>query len=107
MGKGTPSSLLPPQHYGSCHESGGVGLKSRGRSAEACLLLKRGRGESKTSQIFLSVEAMELGGGTEVMVGLVLAGAAVVVTIPDSTTLHPVRTEDRDNQQRAQEKVYP
>lgn len=28
--------------------------------------------------------------------GLVLAGAAVVVTISDSTTLHPVCTDDRD-----------
>lgn len=90
----TPSSLFPPQHYGSCRETEGVGPESRGRNAEVRLLLKGGRGEGKTSQSFLPVEAMELSGGTEVMVGLVLAGAAVVVTISDSTTLYPVCTDD-------------
>lgn len=36
-----------------------------GRSAEAHLLLKGGRGEGKALQRFLILKEMELGGGTE------------------------------------------
>lgn len=57
---------------------------------------KRGRGGSKASQKFLLLKDMELGGGAEVMVGLVPAGAAVVVTVPDSTALRPAGTGSGD-----------
>lgn len=67
-----------------------------GRSAEAHLLLKGGRGEGKALQRFLLLKEMELGGGTEVMVGLVRAGAAVMVTVPESTALHPAGTGPGD-----------
>lgn len=67
-----------------------------GRSAEAHLLLKGGTGEGKALQRFLLLKEMELGGGTEVMVGLVQAGAAVMVTVSESTALHPVGTGPGD-----------
>lgn len=67
-----------------------------GRSAEAHLLLKGGRGEGKALQRFLLLKEMELGGGTEVMVGLVRAEAAVMVTVPESTALHPAGTGPGD-----------
>lgn len=67
-----------------------------GRSAEAHLLLKGGTGKGKALQRFLLLKEMELGGGTEVMVGLVGAGAAVMVTVPESTALHPAGTGPGD-----------
>lgn len=67
-----------------------------GRSAEAHLLLTGGTGGGKALQRFLLLKEMELGGGTEVMVGLVRAGAAVMVTVSESTALHPAGTGPGD-----------
>lgn len=50
----------------------------------------------KASQKCLLLKDMEPGGGAEVMVGLVPAGAAVVVTVPDSTALRPAGTGSGD-----------
>lgn len=75
---------VPPyQHCGSCPRE-----RTPGRSVEAYPLLKGDR-EGDTSQKFLLLKEMELGGRTEVMVGLVPAGVSMVVTVHDSSVLCP------------------
>lgn len=66
------SSSLPSTMGAVLRES--VGPKSKGRSAEAHLLLKGGRGEGKALQKFLLLKEMELGGGIEMTGGKVLQG---------------------------------
>lgn len=85
----TPSFPFPPQHHGSCLEREGGAQKHRQEYGGSPLTERRQRGRRHSLTEVPTPKETELGGGTEVTVGLVPGGAAVLVTVPDSTALHP------------------
>lgn len=83
-----PLFLLPLQHYGSCLEREGDGPRSTGRRCGGSPLAERRKRRIESLTEVSTSEEPKLPHGPE-MAGLLPAGAATVLTVPDSFALDP------------------